>query len=404
MDLKAPQSLKECVVAWEGDPDFDYEHQYGVWVYTPEFWGKDYMDGEDRLFEISDADIPGENYIYYPESIEGRWHGVDINLSVKGKDEDVLLPLANGMAASTSTDLAWCHAKVKKYGATFDSIYSWDKNALLYVVEYANMNSQNSLGFGVTMFPSSNHFHILEDVTEATAFKVNTSEVVNYKIIPGRLVGTGTVMLGIIVNTNENEEGVTTVTIDRPVTMKASTSYYSVNGLLNSIDKEIGSKSGYIGENGTSIAYYRGEELYGNGNFYTLGAWLDIDDNDNTVRHVWVARDIYDADDVDQLNTEIHIDTGIQVKATDSYIQTLARHENFSLLPFAIEFGGTSEGPVGDRSYLSNIGGASRAVHMGNFIPFARGFYEGLFSYSAPNLSWLDWDYFSARPCLLPPR
>ena len=76
-ELTPGQSITRAVKAWEGDTDFSYTDVNGVWVYTPEFWGKSWDETvgstEYRYFDV--ADKPYGDYVHYQERIEGRWHG-----------------------------------------------------------------------------------------------------------------------------------------------------------------------------------------------------------------------------------------------------------------------------------------------------------------------------------------
>ena len=51
-------------------------------------------------------------------------------------------------------------------------------------------------------------------------------------------------------------------TVHVPIT---TASFWGLFGKVNTADEQIGSKSGYIGTDGKSIAYYRGLEMYAKG-------------------------------------------------------------------------------------------------------------------------------------------
>ena len=405
MTLKAPQTLKACVVAWEGDPDFSYEHKYGVWVYTPECWGKDYIDGEDRLFEVSDADIPGENYNYYPEDIGGRWHGVKVNLEVGGSAKDILLPLANDMPAACYT-VTTMHTQAKAYGATLDSIYSIDKDALLYVVEYARTNIQTAIGMGVSSMYHAGNVHPVSVDGNVVTVLASDSRAVMVGSIIGFQSGSGdTCNLGRYEVTNIETAGVNNVltlkgTLNTGISME---SFWGLFGKINTPDEEIGSKSGYIGTDVMSIAYYRGKELYANMYLYTLGAYREQGTN-----HVWIAKDIYDADDADALNKEKHIDTGILLSTgpdgsnSSGYIKTLGRVNGLSFPPFCTSVGGDSEKPVGDRFFGREITYQNTVLHIGGDASNA--YFCGLWCAQIAEGNSASWWARSSRPVLLPPR
>ena len=43
MALQPGDSLTDCVTAWDGDPDFNWNDPNGIWRYTPAFYGRSYM-------------------------------------------------------------------------------------------------------------------------------------------------------------------------------------------------------------------------------------------------------------------------------------------------------------------------------------------------------------------------
>ena len=398
--LVSTQSLRDCVVAWEGDPFFSYNHKYGVWVYTPEFWGRSWISGANRFFEVTDIESVG--YIHYPESIKGRWHGVETNVSVDGVEKNVLLPLADGMPiALYSRDRM--HTLAKNYGATLDSIYTLDADALLFLVEYANMDTKSALGNGL------DDFRIVRSNSpvsvEGNVITVSKSDMADCVVV-GSIVcfhtdsysescNLGRYKVTKVEDVNEGKK----ITLEGELNPSITTgSYWSVLGMINTKDEQIGSKSGYIGTDSKSIAYYRGLEMYGNMFLYILGIYRQS----NTV-HIWVAKDVYDADDVDELDINKHIDTGL--KLTDQsggWAMALGRHQNFSAAPFCTEVGGDSTKPIGGYMWLPPASHADSILFSGSCATFGN-------SGSTFSCNWFNgrtqsaWN-FSARPVLKIPR
>lgn len=72
--LTTGDGITDCVTYWEGDDGFSYDDEYGVWVYTPAFFGRTFEAGNDRYFDVTDELTQGN--ISYPAMITGRWHGV----------------------------------------------------------------------------------------------------------------------------------------------------------------------------------------------------------------------------------------------------------------------------------------------------------------------------------------
>ena len=347
MALQPGDSITKCVKAWEGDPDFDWDDNNGVWRYRPEFWGKSWDDGTYRYFDVTDK--PAGGYVHYPESIGGRWCGRAVSKTINGELTTCLLPLT-GIPA-VRTPLRTLHTYAKNYGATLDSIYSIDADTLLLIVEYATMNSQSAIGNGVSNLFRRSSDQIAEAAISSTVVKVLASAGTDY-CIPGAIFDIGATNGGnevgsyyVVSAQADSDPTYLDVTLNAAVTVTRD-NYWSVHGLTNQADASIGSKSGYIGTNGQCNAYYRGMVLYGNRWLYTLGAYENGIDH-----HIWIAQDDEQADEYDGLDTLVHLDTGLVLPTNNGYIQTLgmlSRSGLLSIPPFCTAIGGNSINPIGD--------------------------------------------------------
>ena len=397
MALQPGDSITKCVKAWDGDPDFDWNDNNGVWRYRPEFWGSSWDDGTYRYFDVTDKPVGG--YVHYPESIGGRWHGRAVSKTINGEPTTCLLP-TTGIPA-VRTPLNTLHTYAKNYGATLDSIYSIDADTLLLIVEYATMSSQSAIGNGVTNLYRQSSDQIAEAATNSTVVKVLASAGTK-SCIPGAIFDIGTSDGGnqvgsyyVVSAQADSDPTYLDVTLNTAVTVTRD-NYWSVHGLINQADASIGSKSGYIGTNGKSMAFYRGMELYGNMWLYTLGAYENAADN-----HIWIAADAGQADAYDAPDTSVHIDTGLVLPTSSGYIQTLGLPPRSGLLalpPFCTAVGGSSTNPVGD--YSSNGDYTYNTVLLrGGFanVGSNAGALYGNWNITA---SYSNWDS-SARPTLL---
>ena len=402
--LTPGQSITRAVKAWEGDTDFSYTDVNGVWVYTPEFWGKSWDETvgstEYRYFDV--ADKPCGGYVHYQERIEGRWHGRTQTVNIGGTDQTCLIPSV-GMPASRIA-MSTLHTYAKNWGATLDSIFSIDANDLLMIVEYATMNSQSAIGSGVDSMYRQSSDLISAAATESTVVKVSKSAGSAF-CIPGAIFDIGTTNGGTEVGsflvvsavTDPDDSTLLDVTLNAPVTVTTS-NYWSVHGMGNAADAEIGSQSGYIGTNGKSIAYYRGEELFGNMFFYILGAYRQTG-----TQHVFIAHDDNEADAADALNASLHIDTGIALSTTEGYVKKLGILSRSGLLccpPFCTEKGGDSANPVGDYYYINASAGNTVLIRGGHasYGAYGGAFY-GIWDRAASGSYWLC----AARPRLKNP-
>lgn len=336
--LTSADTIEDCVTAWEDDVAFDYNDQYGVWVYTPPFFGRTYVIGNNRYFDVTDENL--QNNIAYPAMITGRYHGCDVTLTIDGVSKHCNLPTL-GLSLANVT-LANQHTYAKNYGASLVDIYTVDASALLFIVEYATMNSQTACGNGASAVYIQG-LTLSANVTNDNTIVLTAS---NANIVPGAVIDIGTTNGGYnVARTYCTAVNGATVTLADAVT--ATTSHYvSVHGLINVADSDIGSHSGYIGTNGKCNAYYRGEVLWGNKWQYILGAYRQTGTG-----AIWVCdRDSTDA--YDALNTSVHNNTGLVLPTSASnYILTLGIADGLCAAPFCTSIAGNATNPVGDYCY-----------------------------------------------------
>ena len=397
MALQAGDSLTDCVTAWDGDPDFDWDDPNGIWRYTPEFYGRSYMSEGYRYFDVSATDCD-KGYIHYPESIKGRWQGRTVTMTVGGESKSVFLPLV-GMPAKQISQVT-LHDEANNYGATLDNIWTVDRDNLLMIVEYADMNMQEALGAGCdTMYRQSSDKFVAA-ATDSTVVKVNKNNAQAF-CIPGAIFDIGTANGGIqkgsfeIVSVEQDPDNAAwlDVTLNEEVTVTTG-NFWSVHGICNAADQDIGSQSGWIGTEGKSNCYYRGAVDYGNLWFYVLGAYQQTG-----THKVWLAHDPDEADAYDAVNTSVHIDTGLYLPETNGvYIKSLAMVEGFSALPICDGTGGNSTNPVGDGHYFANGNNVLRVGGSASDGAYAGPFY-GYWSSAASYSYWS----FAARPVLKSP-
>lgn len=391
MALTEGDDITDCVVAWEGDVNFNYNHQYGVWVYTPAFFGRSYEMGNYRYFDVTDENL--QNNIAYPASIVGRWLGVDVELTIGGASKHCNLP-KTGMPMANVT-LANMHAYAKNFKASLVDIYNLDATSLLFIVEYASMNLQDKLGSGASDIYKQT-MHPVAAVTGSTMITVDATHAV---LIPGAIVDIGTTdgsnnkyRTSIV---SATASGANTVLELADAVTVATTDFVSVHGVINKADEDIGSKSGYIGTNGKSNAYYRGQTFYANIYQYILGAYRQKD-----TEKIWVAEE-GDTDNYDALDTTKHKDTGVKLPAS-GWIKALALCEGFSFVPFptATGDGAGATNPVGDYVYVPTASTANTVLLLGGSANGGAscGWY-GYWAYSAGVSYW----YFGSCPRLLNP-
>ena len=393
MGLTSSDDITDCVTAWEGDVNFDYEDQYGVWVYTPAFFGRTDEAGNYLYFDVSDELTQGA--IVYPAMITGRWLGVDVTLTINGASKHCNIPKV-GMPMANVT-LANMHTYAKNYGATLGNIFTFDATALLMVVEYATMNSQTAVGSGCSSLYKQT-MHVDANVTANDTIQITASGLTSL-IKAGTIVDIGTADGGYdiartYIVSSSLSGNVATIVLADAVTVTTD-QFVSFHGIINVADEDIGSKSGYIGTNGYVNAYYRGECLWGNKFQYILGAYRQTGTGE-----VWIAKDV-DPDDYDALNTSVHTDTGVALTETSGYILTLGECNGLCIPPFCTSVGGTSANPVGDYYYVPSLSTSNTVLLLGGAAAF--GAYDGLFcggwSVAASDSYW----GYGSRPLLKNP-
>lgn len=380
----------DAVTAWEGEDTFSYDpaEGLGVGVYTPEFWHTAYDTSEGRVYGISGAPIEG--WIYSEPIISGRWLGV-----VEQIDGVNMLGCRVGIPAA-NISFGTLHDYADNAGMTVDDIYSWDAETMLQIVEYANMNTQNATGYGVSSLSRQNEANLIQEAaTESTVIKVVAANAAY--AIPGAIMDIGTtsgdyqVARRYVVSTaaDETDETLLCVTLDAPVTVTTA-NYWSIHGLINVADAEIGSQSGYIGTNGMCNAYYRGRVTAGNKFYYVLGAFPEGQTN-----HIWRTKSRYDAETIVTLDTSTCIDTGCVLPRGEGdienggFIGTLDLADGISAFPLCSVLGGNSSNPVGDYTHLPAKGSYHVCAVGGYASGSARAgrFYAG-WSYSRGTADW----------------
>lgn len=406
--LEPGDDITDCITAYLGEPGFSYTHADGVWVYTPEFWGKTWDDGVYRYFDIADKAVAG--YTYYRAQIIGRWHGTVATRTIAGTSKTILLPKA-GMPAK-NVAMSTMHGYAKNAGMTLDNIYSIDGETLLFIIEYATMNSQTALGNGASDLYSQSGYTIQANATASAVVQVLTSQAEN--CIAGAIFDIGTSDGGAQVGsyivgstavdadpTKTNVSLTTDGTTPASVTVTTA-NYWSVHGLSNQTRSDIGKDSGYIGTNGKSNAYYRGAVFHANLWLYILGAYRQT-----ATGHIWIAPDEDAADAVDALNVSEHIDTGLALPQGTGgieyggYIQTLGNVSGLAIPPFCTAGGGSSSAPVGDRVYSPTLATDNTVLRLGGSAglgAYAGRFY-GYWNGSAAHSYWS----IGARPILKSP-
>ena len=345
-------TLKQCIIAVVGDPDFTYEGSDKVFVgrYVPEFWHTKIADESGDEYLISQFARKG--YKHVDEYVRGISFAIDDGNGGVTSGSDI--PLTN-IAVSA------IHTKAKNSGFTIMDIDILDAEIMLYLVEFANMNSQNALGDGCSSCYRENDVDAISNVVVGngvTTFDITDSAEVQYMHIGAQMdigAAKGAANYRGIIKAFEIDGSTEHITLDRELAVTDGM-IASIHGFsaceFNFTEQNIGSMSGYIGTNGKANAWYRGALLYANRYSYIIGIYRQQTNN-----HIWICPDGIDPNDYDALNTSVHKDTGTALPILENGAwQTVgANAQNIDGLSAFMATGvssGSSASPVGDQQYV----------------------------------------------------
>lgn len=346
-------SLKECITAVYGDPDFTYIGSETNFVgrYRPRYWYKSEEDEDGNVsYYISQVERSG--FALSDECIDGISFAIDVGNSKVSSGSDV--PLTN---VSCST----IHSMAKSSGFTLQDIFSLDAIITLYLVEYANWNAQSAIGDGCASCYRQDANDIIADVATVggvTQFTVPYVSATTSLLVAGAQLSFGassgaTTYKGIVASAT-NDGSKFTVTLDRQIAI-TNGMIMSVHGFstceFNLLGESLGNASGYLGVSGKGNAFYRGALLYANRYQYTLGCYRQTGTN-----RLWIADEV-DPDDYDALNTSVHTDTGVALPnlETAGWVTVGGNTQRIDGLQAFMAAGtssGSSSSPVGDQQYV----------------------------------------------------
>ena len=365
------ESLRNFITAVYGDPDFTYEGSQTNLVaqYVPEFWYKSEEDSAGRVtYFVSTSERVG--YKHHEEAFCGISFAIDAGLD--GSNNRLItcgqgVPFTN-VAGST------LHTYAKNSGFTLMNADEVDAITCLYLVEYANWNSQAALGDGCSNCYRENATDAIANVDntgDATVFDV-TDSALSSLIYVGTQVDFGasagaTTYKGVVASFTVNSNTYT-ITLDRKLEDLTNGMIMSVHGFdaceFPLLGQSVGSGSGYIGTNGKANAWYRGAVLYANRYQYILGMYRQQNTN-----HLWICPEGEDPDDYDALDTSKHQDTGCALPDVSAGWLTVGgnaqRIAGMAAWMAAGTSSGSSSSPVGDQQYVPAKSSGATVLWLG---------------------------------------
>lgn len=353
--LKPGDDIRQAVVAWYGEPGFKDDGSNGfVGAYRPQYWYTAYEDGDSVIFAVADGKMDG--WAESPAYIRGYGFAVDAGNDKLSCYNDQ--PLTN-VAMST------LHTRANNSGFTIEDIYTYSAELTAFVVEYASMNTQASIGEGCDACYRANEAD-KPHVAETGATRVVLPAACAAFALEGVTLDFATAKDGVVLANRRtctgyeaySDNDYISVKFDAPLDITTDM-FVSFHGIANG--EAIGNASGFIGTAGKHNAFYRGSVLHANRWRYVLGAYRQTGNG-----KIWVCPADDDPDQYNALNTSKHVDTGLVLPETNNYIQSLGLADGLGAVPFCTEVGGNSSNPVGDYVYVP-------ALTTGNTVLLAGG-------------------------------
>lgn len=253
------------IKAFIGDPTFDFTGNNGeVMTRIPEFYWKRYVKDGYEYILISRYHLA--DYIKSPEFFVGRYDssydGTSLH-SVTGQVPEVQRNIAAFRSLSKAKGDKWCQMD-----------YHYFLLQMLYLVEYADYNSQSKLGNGITSCRASDADKALVAENNTNRIIINTSAANSF--IVGQQVSIGTSSAWnwsvaknrtILSKEAYNSGGITgtAVTFDGdPVNIALNNVLWTTGQKAGQCDS-LGMKSGCLNNDGKHAIIYRGiENIFGN--------------------------------------------------------------------------------------------------------------------------------------------
>jgi len=385
------------VLAYIGEPNFARDGSNGdVMVEIPKFYYKRRKVGIVEEWWICELPIGG--YELHPLFIDG---GIEMskayisayNLSesadgTKGQSISGAAPLVRKTRAQFRT-----LARAKGSIWSIEDASSANARQMLYMIEYANTNSQSKLGNGISSCNYTTAHIALEPRTASNEFVLTTAQanayVVGQRIEIGTSLGnnnkTATPRTILSITPDAVTEGQSIITFDGdPIDIAVGNVIWNVapfNGECDILNGE----SGYIGTNGKNDVSYRGIE----GFHGKLHCFIDgININDRIVYYCnkmsSYADDVWDGD---------YNQIGYVNSDADGYVSELGYDANAPWIMFPVAAEGGSSTYIPDRYYqdagkrLTLLGGLfSSGTAAGVFCWYCYGTFSHSNVYSGARL------------------
>lgn len=361
---------EKMITATIGDSNFKFDGSNGqVMTIVPEFYFTYWADDTKEHWQISEYAIEG--FTKVPGFMLGRYPSA--------KTTDNKLMSASGMFPEVLKTITSFRNDSKAVGDDFGQM-DWRYFAvqLLYLVEYADYNSQAKLGNGYTNLRVSDNDKALVAETNVNRIIIATANANSFKV--GQAISVGTKAAWnwnvaknrLITSITDYSEGDITgkaINFDGdPVNIAVDNVVWSTGQKSGECDV-LGMKSGCVANDGKSAVIYRGlENIFGN-------VWQFVDGINikDYVAYVCYNPENYAIDKFDGDYKAV----GYVNANKEGWGKTLGHDANHPLVTLTTDIGGSSSNYLSDY-YYTNSG--NRVVRVGGL--WATGAQAGLWCWA----------------------
>lgn len=349
--------------AYYGDPTFKFDGSNGeVLTRIPEFyWKREIIDGYEYIY-ISDYAIAGFNKS--EEFSVGRYDACI--------DEDGKLHSYSGYSPSTNKNITQHRDAAKLLSDEFCMIdYRYFMLQLLYLVEYANYNSQSQLGNGIVSmrYTASDKAIIAGETTNTIVIATNDYFKVGQQIAIGTTVDGVSIckdrtITEIAEYSKDTTEG-TAITFDgEPVNIAIGNIIHACAQKEGGCDS-LGMKSGCLVNDSQHAVIYRGiENIFGN-----VFNWIDGLNIQEYQAYICRNPEEYISDKFEAPYNKLGY---VNCNERDMYIKKLGFDEKNPDIALPIEIGGGAGSSSGMCDFYTSSEGNRVALVGGAFISGAR--------------------------------
>lgn len=376
------------VLAYLGDSSFRRDGTNGdVMVEIPKFYYKRVKTGIAEEFWICASKLPGYElhplFIDNGKEVSKVFHSVyNASSFTDETDNKVKLQSITGVQPRVRTTRARFRTYARNKGAIWgiEDISCVNALQLLYLVEYANTNSQSALGSGADSLSYTANHKALEETTNGNTITISSKYKNVYKLGQRIEIGTSrgindkTITPRTITNITTNEEaGQTTITFDGdPITIAVGNMMWNVAPLNGSCDA-LNGKSGWLpGEN--NYDEHRADVNYRGIEGFHAKLFRSIDGANIKDRVVYYADSI--ADYADGVYDGKYRAVGYSNAEAHGFVSALGYDEKAPWVMFPTAANGGSTTYVPDY-YYQNTG--ERLLGLGGYFP--SGTHDGVFCF-----------------------